>query len=163
MRVLFEHIVSVPLETVFAFFDKPANLALLHRGRRSFRLLWHENRVRLGGEIWIEETIAGFVPVVLGLRHTVYEPPIRFGESLIHGPFRRFDHLHEFVGKNNGTLIRDLLEIELPLVFGGQFAARAILEPQIRRLFQFRQRSLERLAQSGVLSRCGPLCAIGQE
>lgn len=163
MRLLFEHAVPVPPETVFGFFDKPANLAVLHRGRRSFRLLWHEDRVRLGGEIWVEETVVGFVPVVLGLRHTVYEPPIRFGESLIHGPFARFDHLHEFVDQNNGTLIRDQLEIELPLVFGGEFAARAILEFQVRRLFQFRQRSLERLAQSGVVSRYSPACATGQE
>lgn len=161
--MLFEHIVPVPLETVFAFFDKPANLAVLHRGRRSFRLLWYEDRVRVDGEIWVEEMIGGFVPVVLGLRHTVYEPPVRFSESLIHGPFARFDHLHEFVGRNDGTLIRDLLEIELPLLFGGEFAVRAILAPQVRRLFRFRQRSLELLAQSGVISQCSAPCAAGQE
>lgn len=97
MRLCFEHRVPLARAAVFAFFENPERLELLHTGRPKLRLLHCETQVRLGAEVWIEATVAGFVPMVLGFRHVVFEPPYRFGEQAVHGPFSRFIHIHEFV------------------------------------------------------------------
>jgi ligand-binding SRPBCC domain-containing protein len=104
VKLCFEQTIPLPRRTVFGFFQNPACLAVLHEGWSRFRLLKHETQICVGCETWVEVTIAGFVPVVLGFRHTLFEPPLRFAEELIHGPFSKFHHVHEFEEQGAGCL-----------------------------------------------------------
>jgi hypothetical protein len=90
MNFCFENRVPLDRETVFAFHQNPARLELLHAGWSATRVLAHAGNVHVGAETWIKVTLAGFLPLVLGFRHTVCEPPFRFGEEQMHGPFSRF-------------------------------------------------------------------------
>jgi len=162
MRFYFQSAVSLSRETVFAFFENPARLELLHAGWSRIRLLRHGGRVEVGAETWVEVTIARIVPVVLGFRHTVFEPPIRFAEQTIHGPFSRFSHIHEFEAVDGKTIVRDLLEICLSRHYGGETAMRRILAPQITRIFEHRADALNRLVADGTVNRCIALKCCGK-
>jgi len=151
----FEHIVSAPGKRVFEFFENPQRLELLHAGWSKIRLLHHESRVRLGAEIWVEVGVLGFIPMVLGFRHTLFEPPIRFGEEAIHGPFSRFIHIHEFIPRDENSVVRDLLEISLPWHYGGEAVMRHAVAPKIRRMFRDRAETLIRLIDDDILTTCG--------
>jgi len=146
MHFCFEHSVPLPPETVFRFFENPMRLELLHEGWSRIRVLRCEDNVHIGSETWVEVNIAGFIPLVLGFRHFLFEPHVRFGERLIHGPFATFTHIHEFHPQDSGTLVRDLLEISLPRHYGGEVAMRHIVEPEIKRSFHHRAEALDRLA-----------------
>lgn len=122
---------------------------LLHRGGAAFRLLHHDGCLSPGGRFWIETTVAGILPVAMGYEHTVYEPPRRFGEQLIHGPFSKFTHLHEFDEADTGTTVRDVLEVELPWYYGGEWAMKLFVAPMLRRTFKLRGEALSKLAQTG--------------
>jgi ligand-binding SRPBCC domain-containing protein len=154
MRFCFEHTVPLPRETVFAFFENPERLELLDAGWSRVRLLRHEKQVRVGAQTWIEVMLAGFVPMVLGIRHTIFEPPFRFGEESFHGLFSKFVHIHEFHDCGRGTVVRDLLDIQLPPHYGGQTTMRLVVSPLVIRMFQFRARALTRLASAGIVARC---------
>lgn len=108
MHFCFEHVVPASRDSVFRFFQNPAGLDLLHAGWSRVRLLHHENQVRVDAETWVEVTVAGLIPMVLGFRHMLFEPPFRFGEEAIHGPFTRFAHVHEFIARDGTTVVRDL-------------------------------------------------------
>lgn len=151
MLLQFEHRVPVPREAVFRFHEAPANLAMLLRNWPGFRLLRHDANILPGTTTWFEQTIARCVPVVLGFRHTIYEPPYRFAEELIHGPFRRFTHTHEFEAAGEWTLMRDILEVELPWQYGGQLGTRLFVTRPLRGVFAHRHRALDWLVASGVL------------
>jgi ligand-binding SRPBCC domain-containing protein len=153
MKVCFEHRVSLPVEVVFHFHENPAHLELMHCNWPGFRLLHHDGRVLPGSTTWIEQSIARCVPVVLGFRHTIYEPPTRFGEVLIHGPFRRFTHIHEFQQVGETTVVRDLLDVKLPWRYGGELGMRLFVGPAIRRVFASRHSVLTQLAQNDQLAR----------
>ena len=154
MELRFEQVVALPREAVFAFHEDPEHLVRLHRGWAAFRLLHHDGGVAPGSRTWFEITVAGIVPVVLGFEHTVYEPPLRFGERLIHGPFRKFSHTHEFEdGAAGKTVVRDLLDVELPWYYGGEPAMRLIVGPLLRRAFGLRGAALLRLAQTDGMAR----------
>ena len=75
----------------------------------------------------------------------VYEPDCRFGETLIHGPFERFTHLHEFDETAEGTVVRDILEVQLSWQYGGRFATQHLVANALNSAFDFRQRSLREL------------------
>jgi ligand-binding SRPBCC domain-containing protein len=141
-ELLFEHEVSAPLETTFAFHEDPANLEQLLTMENGFRLLHHDGSNRPGTETWFEVTVAGSIPVVLGFKHTQYEPPHRFAETLVHGPFNFFEHRHEFAPVGGGTLVRDVIRIMLPWYYGGSVITRLYVARIMRRLFDCRHGNL---------------------
>jgi len=151
VNLVFETTVPAPREGVFAFHATPANLPVLLAGWAGFRLLRHDGSVRPGSETWTVQSVAGIVPLAMGFRHGPWEPPARFEEGMIHGPFARFHHRHEFEECPEGTRVRDRIEILLPWWFGAAFSTRRTVGPALRRFFAFRHASLGRLARSGAL------------
>jgi len=159
MHFCFEQTVPLAPPKVFAFFENPGRLELLHPGWPKLRLLHHETQIRVGGETWIEVTVAGFVPVVFGFRHVLFEPPLRFGEESIHGPFSRFIHIHEFRLEDGKTVVRDLLEVCLPRYYGGRTIMRHGVAAAIRRVFDDRTKALAWLIEDGTVARCSSASA----
>ena len=151
MNFRFEHCIRLPIEEVFRFHEDPANLGVLLHGWPGFRLLHHDGHIFPGAMTWFEQTIAACIPMVLGFRHMLYEPPHRFAEELIHGPFRHFAHVHEFEQVEHATMVRDLLEVRLPWHYGGDAAVRICVAPALRRVFAFRHQALERWAAHAAL------------
>lgn len=151
MRLNFQSVIPVPCKTVFAFFAEPQHLELVHAGWSKVRVLQSEPRVRVGGETWVEVTVGGFIPIVLGFRHTLFEPPYRFAEASIHGPFLQFQHTHEFVPQAGQTVMCDKLELCLPRKFGGETLIEHWVAPFIRGMFHKRAETLARLARHGEL------------
>jgi ligand-binding SRPBCC domain-containing protein len=152
MRFCFECPVTLARETVFAFFENPEGLKLLHEGFSKIRLLHYERQVRVGAETWIELSVAGFVPVVMGFRHMLFEPPFAFGEQIIHGPFSRFVHIHEFDVQDRRTVVRDMIEVCLPWRYGGEIMTKRVVAPLIRRVFHNRAEAMAQLECNGSIS-----------
>lgn len=152
MHFRFEQRIELPRAAVFAFHEDPEHLALLHRGWAAFRMIRHDGPLRPGSRTWFEVNVAGILPVVLGFETTICEPPRRFGERLIHGPFRRFTHLHAFEEDGAGTVVRDDLEVELSWYYGGELAMKIVIAPLLRRAFAFREDALLRLSQTGGMA-----------
>lgn len=153
MLFLLEQLVPLPRNVVFAFHEDPEHLALLHREWTAFRMIKHQGNLLPGSRTWFEANIAGILPVALGFEHTLCQPPLRYGGELIHGPFRKFTHLHEFDEVDAQTHMRVLLDIELPWYYGGELATRIIVAPIVLRAFRLRGEALLKWAQSsdGVL------------
>ena len=105
MEFLFEREVAAPREGVFAFHADPGNLEVLMRRCAGFRVLRHDRSIRPGAVTWVEQPVFPWLKVVMGFRHTLCEPPLRFGEEIFHGPFSRFVHLHEFEERPGGRKV----------------------------------------------------------
>jgi ligand-binding SRPBCC domain-containing protein len=144
--------VQAPLPAVFAFHENPEHLNVMLRGRRDFRLLHHDGSIRPGCETWVEQRV-GILPVVLGFRHVLYEPPHRFGEELIHGPFKTFRHIHEFVDRPGGTAVEDRLCVDLPIQYGGHLAMRFLAAPRLCAFFAHRHGVYAALTREGAFHR----------
>jgi ligand-binding SRPBCC domain-containing protein len=155
MRFRFEHEVWAGRESVFAFFENPKRLEWLHDGWSRTRVLRCEEQVRTGAETWVEVMLGGFVPVVMGFRHMLFESPVCFGEEAIHGPFSRFVHVHEFESREGGTVVRDLLEVCLPWYYGGERAVEKVVGPVLRGMFGHRAQALRRFVEEGRIACLG--------
>ncbi len=149
--LLFETTVTAPARAVFAFFEDPANLPAAYGGR-AVRVLHHDGTVRPGAATWVEVTVLGILSVVMGFEHVVYEPPCAFAERLIHGPFSRFEHRHEFEQTARGTVVRDRVDVEVSRSYGGRPATMLVAGPLIRRMFADRAKALAGLDKAGKLN-----------
>lgn len=148
MKETFSQHLPASREALFAFHEDPAHLIELLSGWRYSRIASHDGHIRPGARLHIIERLGPFrIPLVF--EHVVYEPPARFGERQIKGPFRVFEHVHEFVETADGTLIRDHVTIALPMWLGGELATRLFVVPRLRRFFAFRQSAMLRLLAGG--------------
>jgi ligand-binding SRPBCC domain-containing protein len=172
--VVLEHtqVVPRPRAEVFAFFSDPANLARITPPRLGFRLVGHDPAGATGTH---EDRVEGdegrrsdghrspeSIVMAAGLRlHyrvrplgvpqrwtsliSVWQPPDRFVDEQLRGPYRRWHHLHEFEEVTGGTRIHDRVEYEMPFGIIGRLARRLFVSRELDSIFDYRTRVIEQL------------------
>src|SRR5436309_2397181 len=107
----------VPIETAFAVFESPYNLARITPSWLHFRITTPQRvTIRQGAEIEYEIKIRWLgVPFSWKTVITVYEPPLRFEDEQARGPYAHWRHSHGFEQVEDGTVISDRVEYALPL------------------------------------------------
>ena len=151
MRFVHEQFIPLPRERVFAFHENPANLALIQQTGPRFELLSHGENLQPGSQTWVNVYALGVIPMRMGFEHFVYEPPGLFGERMIRGPLRTFEHRHGFEEHQGGTLLRDEIEVGLPWYLGGELVTHLFMAPMLRKVFRARGQSLLKLAEEGKI------------
>ena len=101
-----------------------------------------------GGKIGLGQTIT-FEAVHFGIRRRLtakvveFEPPARFVDEMSEGVFKSFRHIHEFLPKENGTLMRDTLVWTSPLGLLGKIADKLFLENYLKKIVRRRNAQLK--------------------
>ena len=72
---------------------------------------------------------------------TLWEPPVRFADTQLRGPYRLWEHTHTFVEKDGGTLCRDEVRYAVP---GGALIERLFVRRDVEKIFAFRQETMRR-------------------
>jgi ligand-binding SRPBCC domain-containing protein len=133
---------SVPPEKLFPFFGNAANLNTLTPPWLSFRIEGSPpNPLRAGTLIDYRLRVRG-LPMRWRTRINEWEPPHRFVDEQIRGPYRLWIHEHSFVSQDGGTLARDHVRYAVPLDW---VLHRWFVRPDIVRIFDYRARVLENL------------------
>ncbi len=148
MEVTFQQVLDAAREDLFAFHTEPQNLAVLLEGWPGFRLLSHSGHIRVGAQTTLTQSVGPF-RFHMTFEHFLLEPPSRFGERMVAGPFARFEHVHVFHVEGTRTAIVDRLSYELPWHWGGRLAERWIVSPTLRKFFAFRENAYRRLIAAG--------------
>lgn len=73
---------------------------------------------------------------------STWEPPHRFVDDQLRGPYRWWHHEHRFEHHQNGTRIYDQVDYGVP---GGWPIHALLVHRQLRRIFNYRQRTLLQL------------------
>ena len=61
------------------------------------------------------------------------------------GPYKTWNHLHEFIPNNNGVMMKDTVDYELPWGLMGSLAHSLIVRKQLNNIFDYRYQVLETL------------------
>jgi ligand-binding SRPBCC domain-containing protein len=138
MRFTKQSIIRAPRERVFEFHELPDALARLTPPWERARVVSAAPDLCVGSRAIVETRLFGLVPVRWVAEHTAYEPPRMFEDVQLSGPFKRWRHRHLFESHENGSLLRDEIEFEPPLGPLGRLAAPFLIEPRLRRLFDYR-------------------------
>ena len=137
-------IVPRTLEEVFPFYADPGNLSRLTPGWLGFTVLTPEVEMRAGARIDYRVRPLG-VPQRWTSLISVWDPPHRFVDEQVHGPYSRWHHLHEFRAVEGGTEIRDTVTYALPLGPLGRLAHALLVRHQLRAIFEYRERRVNEL------------------
>jgi ligand-binding SRPBCC domain-containing protein len=124
-----EQWVPRPPDEVFPFFADAHNLERITPPFLKFRILNVSTPVLQNGtRIDYQLSLHG-VPVRWQSLIRDWNPNRSFVDSQTRGPYRRWDHTHEFEPHRGGTILRDRVQYELPLgavggIVAGRFVAR---------------------------------------
>lgn len=102
-----QQLVRTPIAQVFEFFSRPENLERLTPPDLGFRILTPSPiAMKEGAVIDYTIRIAG-LPLRWTTLITLYEPPHRFVDLQLKGPYSYWHHTHTFAETPDGTLLTD--------------------------------------------------------
>lgn len=133
-----------PRAEVFAFFADPANLALITPGWLRFRLL--TPGTALARWAVVEYRIA-WLGIPLRWRSFIreYDPPARFVDVQVRGPYHRWEHRHLFVEERGGTWVSDRVTYRLPWGVLGRAVHRLLVGRQLAAIWAYRRQRIGEL------------------
>jgi ligand-binding SRPBCC domain-containing protein len=130
-----------PRPDVFAFFADPRHLGLLTPPRLGLRLLTPDVTLAAGAVLDFRLRWLG-----LPLRWRAYirewDPPYRFVDVQVRGPWARWEHRHRFLEEGGGTWIEDRVTYRLPFGPLGRLAHGLVVRRRLRALWAYRQQRL---------------------
>jgi ligand-binding SRPBCC domain-containing protein len=134
-----KQIVSASLDKVFAFFENAENLARITPGWLNFQVKTPIPIVMTSGTE-IEYTINWLgLPVRWKTRIAVYDPPNRFIDEQVSGPYATWIHLHTFEPVEEGVLMTDRVTYRLPFGPVGRLGHRLLVRKQLNHIFDYRR------------------------
>jgi len=137
-----------PIGEVFAFFADAHNLEAITPPWLRFRLLRSVPAEVCRGTVIDYRLRLHGLPVRWRSEISAWEPPHRFVDEQLRGPYRRWHHEHTFTEVEGGTEVRDRVDYRLPP--GGPLVARLVAR-DLRAIFAYRQRALlARLASAAA-------------
>lgn len=140
-----EVLIPAPRDQVFAFFENPRNLSKITPKWIDFEDFTSEGPpMRVGMRTKHRIKWLG-IAIRWTSRIVEYEPPSLFVDEQTSGPYRFWRHGHEFEGVDGGTLMRDRVRYELPFGILGDVTHHLIVERQLRRIFDYRERRIKKL------------------
>ncbi len=134
-----------PVDEIFAFFSDAHNLDVLTPPWLHFRILTpYPIDLRLGA-ILEYEIRWRWVPLFWRTEIAAWEPPHRFIDRQVKGPYRQWIHEHTFEARDGGTLLKDRVDYAVPGWFLEPILDRFVVGPDVRRIFDFRRAKMQEL------------------
>jgi ligand-binding SRPBCC domain-containing protein len=128
----------VPPEAVFPFFADAFNLEAITPGWLRFRVLTPGPVTMAEGTLLAYRLRLHGLPLRWLTRIEAWEPPLRFVDVQVRGPYRLWHHTHSFEPDGDGTIMRDRVRYALPLGPLGELAHVALVRRELDRIFAFR-------------------------
>lgn len=141
-----------PRADVFAFFTDPTTVARVTPPRFRLRLLDPVRTIGAGTVLDYRLTWFG-VPVRWRAFIREYDPPFRFVDVQVRGPFARWEHRHRFLEEEGGTWVEDRVTYRLPLGPLGRAAHAVLVRRELSRMWIHRQRRIGELLVPAVPAR----------
>jgi ligand-binding SRPBCC domain-containing protein len=131
-------------EDAFAFFADAFNLEAVTPTWLAFRVVTPPPISMAPGTLIAYRLRLHGVPIRWLTRIAVWEPPRRFVDVQLSGPYTLWHHVHEFEPAGAGTLMRDTVRYGLPLGPLGRLAHALFVQRDVEGILDFRREAIPR-------------------
>lgn len=139
-----EQLVAAPPAEVFAFFAHARNLERITPPWLRFSVLSEDPIDMAAGTVIDYRLRLRGVPLRWTSRIELWQPGRAFVDRQVHGPYRLWEHRHEFTEVEGATVVGDRVRYALPLGPLGTAAHMAFVRRDLERIFDFRRDAVRR-------------------
>lgn len=132
-------------EEIFSFFAAAENLERITPPLLNFQIKSTSTPAIQEGTLIEYRLKVHGVPMSWLTRIEDWQPPRKFVDLQLKGPYRLWHHTHGFEPLGAGTLLTDRVRYRLPLGFVGWLGGAALVERDVRKIFAFRRRTIHEL------------------
>lgn len=136
-----ETVIPYALEEVFAFFAEPENLEALTPPWLNFEITTPAPIEMRAGTLIDYRLKLHSIPVKWKTEISEWEPPYRFVDRQLKGPYRLWHHEHTFTECEAGTQVTDDVRYA---VLGGALVNRLFVQKDVARIFRYRREQLRK-------------------
>lgn len=138
-------ILNKPRKEVFRFFSVPGNLGLITPPSFSMEMTGiSTSSIQQGTIIDYKIKVSG-IPLKWRTAITVWEPPCRFIDVQLEGPYRLWIHEHVFEEEENRTIMHDHLRYLSPGWIFEPLINKWYVKRQLEQLFDYRTERLNEI------------------
>jgi len=132
---------------IFLFFADAQNLEKITPPWLRFKVRSRRPEMAAGAEIRYSLRLHG-LPIRWVSRIDVWEPPHRFMDVHVHGPYRLWQHTHSLEPGGDHVLMVDAVRYALPFGRLGELIHRTLVRRDLERIFDYRREAIERTFSS---------------
>lgn len=142
-----EQFLPIGKNKAWAFFSSPKNLAVITPPEMEFKILTELNGENIYEGMKINYTVKPLFGIRVNWQTEIcrVENQNYFTDRQTTGPYKIWEHTHNFIERNNGVLMTDVVNYELPFGFIGNFANSILVKRKIESIFDYRKKILEKL------------------
>ncbi len=134
-----------PREVVFPFFADAHNLDRITPPWLHFRIVTPPPIKMKKGTLIEYRLRLHHIPISWKTELSVWEPPFRFVDQQIKGPYKVWIHEHTFEEKDGGTLVRDEVTYAVPGGIIEPVIHALMVGPDVRKIFAYRQETIREI------------------
>lgn len=135
------------IDTAWKFFSSPHNLSKITPKDMNFVVLSDIKEDSIYKGMIIDYTVSPLlgVPMRWKTRISQVDHLKSFTDFQEKGPYKLWNHHHEFIQNQEGVLMKDTVDYELPLGFLGNIVNRLVVRKKVQHIFDHRFQVLEQL------------------
>ncbi len=142
-----EQQLNCDLQTAWEFFSSPMNLPKITPKDMAFTVLSEQKTNKIFEGMIIDYTVSPLlgIPLKWKTRITSVIPNKSFTDFQEKGPYKLWNHHHEFIPNEKGVLMIDKVDYELPFGLLGNIAHALFVKKKLEKIFNYRFHVLENL------------------
>ncbi|GEM52714.1 SRPBCC domain-containing protein [Empedobacter brevis NBRC 14943 = ATCC 43319] len=138
------------LDTAWNFFSSPANLSKITPKDMGFTVLSNYTGRPIFEGMIIDYLVSPILKIPLKWQTKIIqvEQQLSFTDFQQKGPYKYWKHFHEFIPNQNGVLMKDTVEYELPFGILGNVVHYLFIIRKLVKIFDYRHHVLKQLFNS---------------
>ncbi len=146
-KLVREQQLSCDIETAWKFFSSANNLSEITPKDMGFIVLTKMDRDEIYEGMLIDYYVSPLFGIKMKWQTEITH--VDFRKSFIDfqkkGPYKLWNHHHEFIPNENGVLMKDTIDYELPMGFLGEIAHSLFVRKKLEYIFDYRFKVLNEL------------------
>lgn len=144
-RLYREQQLNCDIETAWKFFSSANNLSVITPKDMNFTVLTKLENDEIYKGMLIDYTVSPVLKIPMKWQTQITQVDFQksFTDFQQKGPYKLWNHYHEFIPNENGVLIKDTVSYELPMGFLGEIAHKLFVKSKLKSIFDFRHEVLE--------------------
>jgi len=137
--------INCNIQEAWRFFSSANNLAVITPKDMNFTVVSKLENDNIYEGMLIDYTVSPLLKIPMSWQTEITQVDFEksFTDFQKKGPYKLWNHFHEFIPNENGVLIKDTVTYELPFGFLGELAHKLFVKKKLENIFNFRHEVLE--------------------